>query len=183
MAEHEPLPKSASRSQGLTKYIDENGKLLTALGAFLGLSVFMNKLSPEFLTTLDQPTKWVIKFISFLFFSIAFIVLLEMVKNLYHFELSGLLRWFEELLFVAFVGFSWIWYKMYSPFLKTGVIVFVILLVVLLLFALLQWLIRKASSRALWLSTTPHNREVVIPAIGSLVIMFGILFALFYYLR
>src|SRR5205814_5698536 len=41
------IPMPTGGKSTLTEYIDENGKLLSALGLFLGLSVFANNLAEK----------------------------------------------------------------------------------------------------------------------------------------
>src|ERR1700751_5570354 len=69
----------------LTEYLDENGKLLSALGLFLGLSVFANNLAD----------KEVGRLLSFLLFTLGLLIFLELMRNFRAFDFYGKIYWFR----------------------------------------------------------------------------------------
>ena len=68
----------------MTEYIDENSKLLSALGLFLGLSVFANNL----------PDKGIARFLSFLLFTLGLLVFFELMRNFAAFDWYGRINQF-----------------------------------------------------------------------------------------
>jgi hypothetical protein len=180
MDDNQSPVKPDAEYEGITKYIDKNGKLLSALAAFAGLAIFTNKVSSELFSTTDHSIKWAIRLASFIFMTLALMVFLEMVRNFRDFRLIGRLRLFEELLFLAFMSVTFIWVKTYYPYLKFGVLMILVMAVITLVgiggFAVLRHLIRKLISRSSFLSQQHSQvREVVIPTVGALIVMVCVL--------
>src|SRR5438876_206580 len=85
----------------LTEYIDENGKLLSALGLFLGLSVFANNLAD----------KGMARLLSFLLFTLGLLVFLELMRNFRAFNWYGKIYWFRQVLTLSMFVFIYVYLK------------------------------------------------------------------------
>ena len=75
----------------LTEFIDQNSKLISALGVFLGLSVFANNL----------PDKGAARILSFLLFTLGVLVFFELVRNFSQFDWYGKIATFRDVLTLA----------------------------------------------------------------------------------
>ena len=155
------IPMPTGGKSTLTEYIDENGKLLSALGLFLGLSVFANNLAD----------KQMARLLSFLLFTLGVLVFFELMRNFRAFNWYGRIYWFREVLTLSMFVFIYIYVKTYYPFLlvylfmAAGVIALLIAYVVVQ--ATIRWVFRMSWFKGL----NPRAREVLIPTFGGLSLM------------
>src|SRR5437660_5751717 len=95
------IPMPTGGKSTLTEYIDENGKLLSALGLFLGLSVFANNLAD----------KGMARLLSFLLFTLGVLVFLELMRNFRAFNWYGKIYWFRQVLTLSMFLFIYVYLK------------------------------------------------------------------------
>lgn len=105
----------------LSDFINKNNKLLTALGVFVSLSLFTDRIDSSALLS---------KYLSFLFLLLAIIIWLELWRK-YPKRGDPLLSWFETILSFAFLMFIMYWFFEYREItfkyipLIIGLIVFI----------------------------------------------------------
>lgn len=152
------IPMPTRGKSTLTEYIEENGKLLSALGLFLGLSVFANNLAD----------KAIARLLSFLLFTLGVLVFFELMRNFRGFNWHGKIFWFREVLTLSMFVFIYVYAKMYYPFLLASLFmaagVIGLLIVYVLVQATLRWVFRRSWFRGL----NQRAREEFIPTFGGM---------------
>jgi hypothetical protein len=154
----------------LTDFIDQNQKLLSTIGVFTALSVFINQL-PGDLAKSDAELHVVLRLLSSLLCVLAIIAFIEVLKNSFTYPEQGLIRLFNTVLLLAFAMFVFVWVK---TFLAGAVVALIFLLGITLLvtsltlFAMLIQTIMKHTS--LLKSRSQRTREYFIPLFGSLIL-------------
>src|SRR5437667_4323908 len=132
------IPMPTGGKSTLTEYIHENGKLLSALGLILGLSVFANNLAE----------KGTARFLSFLLFTLGVLVFFELMRNFREFDWHGKTYWFREVLTFSIFVFIYSYVKTYDSFLLAyffGAAGVLSLLVAFVSFrALMRWVFRMS---------------------------------------
>ena len=142
----------------LTQFIDENSKLLSALGLFVALSAFAKNL----------PEKEVGQFLSFLLLSLSLFVFLQIVSNLRWFDEFWAVRLFGELLFMAMVGFVYFWITTYKIYLGGFFLLALVLVLFLFAVGLIGIGIRRVLRLAWFKRINERLREQLIPWFGAL---------------
>lgn len=162
------LPMPAGGKSTLTEYIDENGKLLSALGLFLGLSVFANNLVDKGVAADNVADKGIVRFLSFLLFTLGVLIFFELMRNFRGFNWYGKIYWFREILTLSMFVFIYVYVKMYYPFLLAYLFMLAgtvcLLIVYVLAQATLRWVFRRSWFRGL----NQRAREEFIPMFGSM---------------
>lgn len=165
------LPMPTGGKTTLTEYIEENGKLLSALGLFLGLSVFANNLVDKGVAAGDVVGKGTVRLLSFLLFTLGLLVYFELMRNFRAFNWYGKISWFREVLTLSMFAFIYLYGKMYYPFLlaylfmAAGIVG--LLIVYVIVQAALRWVFRRSRFRGL----NQRAREEFIPTFGGLSLM------------
>jgi hypothetical protein len=154
-----PMPTGGKST--LTEYIDENSKLLSALGLFLGLSVFANNL----------PDKGIARFLSFLLFTLGLLVFFELMRNFAAFNWYGRIFWFREVLTLSMLVFIYFYAKTYYPFLLAYVFMAAGVFGLVVVFVIFQATVRWVFRRSWFKSLNPRTREFFIPVFGGLSLM------------
>lgn len=164
------MPMPTGGKSTLTEYIDENSKLLSALGLFLGLSVFANSLA-------DKMTA---RLLSFLLFTLGVLVFFELMRNFRAFNWYGRIYWFREVLTLSMFVFIYIYAKTYYPFLLAYLYMAAGVLGLLVAFVIFQATIRWVFGMSWFRSLNPRAREFFIPVFGGLSLMAVCEFVLFH---
>jgi hypothetical protein len=154
------VPTGGSKST-LTEYIDENGKLLSALGLFLGLSVIANNLAD----------KEMARFLSFLLFTLGLLVFFELMRNFRDFDYYGKIFWFRVVLTLSMFAFIYMYVKTYYTFLLEYLSLAAALFGVLGAFVIFQALIRWVLRMSWFRSLNPRARDFFIPVFGAMSLM------------
>jgi small-conductance mechanosensitive channel len=153
----------------VTEYIEQNGKLITALAVFLSLSVFANTL----------PDKGAAHLLSFLLFTLGGFVFWELVENFKDFDWYGKIRHFQGVLMLAMFVFAYIYVKMfYHPFLAALVAMVAMVSVMLAAWVLFQTFVRWVLGIPWFRNVNQRAREESIPRFGAATLMVVALFIL-----
>jgi len=155
------IPMPTGGKSTLTEYIDENGKLLSALGLFFGLSVVVNNLA-------DKGTAG---FLSFLLFTLGMLVFFELMRNFREFDWHGGTSWFRSVLTLSMFVFIYIYVKTYYSFLLAYLSLAAGVLGVLIAFVIFQALIRWVFRMSWFRRLNPRAREFFIPVFGGMFLM------------
>jgi len=155
------IPMPTGGKSTLTEYIDENGKLLSALGLFLGLSVFANNLAE----------KGTARFLSFLLFTLGVLVFFELMRNFREFDWHGKTYWFREVLTLSMFVFIYIYVKTYYSFLLAYFFMAAGVLALLVAFVIFQALIRWVFRMSWFRNMNPRAREFLIPVFGGMFLI------------
>lgn len=162
------LPMPTGGKSTLTEYIEENGKLLSALGLFLGLSVFANNLVDKGVAANDLVGKGTVRLLSFLLFTLGLLVFFELMRNFRGFNWYGRIALFRDVLTLSMFAFIYLYVKMYYPFLLAYLLMaagIVGLLIAYVIFqATLRWVFRRSWFRGL----NQRAREEFIPTFGGM---------------
>jgi hypothetical protein len=142
----------------LTEYIEANSKLLSALGLFLGLSVFASNL----------PDKGTARFLAFLLFTLGVLVFSELMSNFRGFSWYGRVAMFREVLTLSMFVFFYVYVKMFYPFLLAYLYMAAGLVGLLLTYVLVQASIRWVFRRSWFRGLNRRAREQCIPTFGGL---------------
>jgi hypothetical protein len=162
------IPMPTGGKSTLTEYIEENGKLLSALGLFLGLSVFANNLVDKGVAASNLADKGIGRLLSFLLFTLGVLIFFELMRNFRAFSWYGKIFWFREILTLSMFVFIYVYVKMYYPFLlaylfmAAGVVG--LLIAYVLAQATLRWIFRRSWLRGL----NQRAREEFIPKFGGM---------------
>jgi hypothetical protein len=162
------LPMPTGGKSTLTEYMEENSKLLSALGLFLGLSVFANNLVDKGVAANSVADKGIARLLSFLLFTLGVLIFFEMMRNFRAFNWHGKIFWFREILTLSMLVFICIYVKMYYPFLlaylfmAAGVVG--LLVAYVFIQATLRWVFRRSWFRGL----NQRAREEFIPTFGGM---------------
>lgn len=163
-----PMPTGGKTT--LTQYIEENGKLLSALGVFLGLSVFANNLVDKGVAN-DVAYKDIARLLSFLLFTLGVLVFFELMRNFRGFDWYGRIAMFRDVLTLAMFAFVYVYVRMFYPFLlaylymAAGIVALLIAYVIAQ--AAIRWVFRKSWFR--WLDQ--RAREEFIPTFGGMALI------------
>jgi hypothetical protein len=162
------LPMPTGGKSTLTEYIEENSKLLSALGLFLGLSVFANNLVDKGVAANNVADKGIARLLSFLLFTLGVLIFFELMRNFRAFNWYGKIFWFREILTFSMFVFIYVYVKMYYPFLLAYLLmvagVISLLIAYVLTQATLRWVFRKSWFRGL----NQRAREEFIPTFGGM---------------
>ena len=156
----------------LTDFIEQNQKLLSAIGVFTALSVFINQL-PGDLAKSDNGVRLALRVLSSLFCFLAVLTYAEVLKNSFrYYPENGILRWFDEALFFAFMMFIYIWVRTFYVGIAGGLLLVGTVVLVLMMFALFATLLHKFMMHTSFLkSKSQQTRERIIPMVGALILM------------
>jgi hypothetical protein len=152
------IPMPTGGKSTLTEYIEGNSKLFSALGLFLGLSVFANNL----------PDKGMAKLLSFLLVTLGILVFFELMRNFSEFNWYGRIRWFRDVLTLAMFAFIYMYVEMYYPFLLAYLYMMAGVIGLLAAFVIVQATLRWVLRRSWFSGLNQRAREVLIPAFGGL---------------
>lgn len=155
----------------LTDFIDQNHKLLSTIGIFAALSVFINQL-PGDLAKSDASLHSGLRILSAILCLLATMAFIEVLKNAFSYpDEQWFVRLFAELLFLVFVNFVIVWVKTFY----FGVVIalafvagITCLLMSMTLAAIVIALLMKRTS--FLKSYSQRTREQLIPTVGSLIL-------------
>jgi hypothetical protein len=162
------IPMPTGGKSTLTEYIDENGKLLSALGLFLGLSVFANSLVEKGLAANNVADKGIVRLLSFLLFTLGVLVFFELMRNFRGFNWYGRIFCFREVLTLSMFAFVYIYVKMYYPFLLFYLYMAAGMIGLLIAYVILQGAIRWVFRRSWFRGLNQRAREEFIPTFGGM---------------
>jgi hypothetical protein len=148
--------RSGDSRPTLTRFIEENHKLISTLAILAALSAFSNNLSE----------KEYGKILSFLFFTLSLLVFVEIELN-FPYTTGGRLYWFRQIFGLTAIIFFLAWVHMYYGVLIVTLYMIVWLFVLVLIFAFFQMAIRKA---LLWLlKTASEKTRTLVPLFGAML--------------
>lgn len=151
-----PMPKCEKST--LTEYIEENSKLLSALGLFLGLSVFANNL----------PDKGIARLLSFFLFTLGVLVFFELMRSFRGFNWYGRISMFRDVLTLAMFVFIYVYVKMFYPFLLAYLYMAAGMVGLLIAYVIVQASIRWVFRRSWFGGLNQRAREEFIPTFGGM---------------
>lgn len=128
-------------SKTLTNFIDQNQKLFSIVGIFTALSIFINQLPGE-LARSDQGLHLVLRMISCLLCILATITYIEILKNSVQYPQTGLIRLFNEVLFLIFAMFVYVWGKTFAFGIAGTALVLTLLVLCVSILALVLFLVK-----------------------------------------
>ncbi len=145
----------------LSEFIEDNSKLISTLGVFLGLSVFANNL----------PDKGAARLLSFLLFTLGVLVFFELVRKFSEFDWYGRIQTFREVLTLAMFVFVYLYVKAYYPFLLAWFLMAAGMFAILVVFVLAQSFVRWVFKMPLFKGLGQRAREDLIPLFGGMSLM------------
>jgi len=151
-----PMPTGGKST--LTEYIEENSKLLSAAGLFLGLSVFANNLADKEMGRL----------LSFLLFTLGVLVFFELMRNFRGFNWCGRIAMFRDVLTLSMFAFVYVYVKMYYPFLLVYLYMAAGMIGLLIAYVIVQAAIRWVFRRSWFRGFNQRAREEFIPTFGGM---------------
>ena len=155
------IPTPTGGKTTITEFIEGSSKLISVLGVFFALSVFANNL----------PDKATGRFLSFLLFTLAIMLFIELLRNFAEFDWHGKIFWFREVLTLSALVFVYIYAKTYYPFLLGFVGMMVMVLAFVIVFVLFQVVIRLVLKMSWFRKLNPRARSIFIPAFGAIFLM------------
>jgi hypothetical protein len=162
------LPMPTGGKSTLTEYIDENSKLLSALGLFLGLSVFANNLIDKGLPANNMADKGIVRFLSFLLFTLGVLIFVELLRNFRAFNWYGKIYWFREILTLSMFVFVYLYVKMYYPFLLAYLFMLAGIVCLLIAYVIVQATLRWIFRGSWFQGWNKRAREEFIPTFGGM---------------
>lgn len=152
------IPMPTGGKSTLTEYIEENSKLLSAAGLFLGLSVFANNLADKEMGRL----------LSFLLFTLGVLVFVELMRNFRGFNWYGRIAMFRDVLTLSMFAFVYVYVKMYYPFLLVYLYMAAGMIGLLIAYVIVQSAIRWVFRRSWFRGLNQRAREEFIPTFGGM---------------
>jgi hypothetical protein len=152
------IPMPTGGKSTLTEYIEENSKLLSAAGLFLGLSVFANNLADKEMGRL----------LSFLLFTLGVLVFFELMRNFRGFNWYGRIAMFRDVLTLSMFAFVYVYVKMYYPFLLVYLYMAAGMIGLLIAYVIVQAAIRWVFRRSWFRGLDQRAREEFIPTFGGM---------------
>src|SRR5258708_1696721 len=154
----------------LTDFIDQNQKLLSTIGIFTALSVFINQL-PGDLAKSDAELHVVLRLLSALLCVLAITAFIEVLKNSFTYPEQGLIRLFSTVLLLAFAMFVFVWVKTFLAGVVVVLIFFAGISFLVISMTLSAMLIETIMKRTSFLkSRSQRTRAFWIPLFGSLIL-------------
>jgi hypothetical protein len=161
-----PMPKCEKPT--LTEYIEENSKLLSALGVFLGLSVFANNLVDKGIGANNLADKGMARLLSFLLFTLGVLIYFELMRNFRWFSWYARIAMFRDVLTLSMFAFIYVYVKMFYPFLLAYLYMAAGIMGLLIAYVIVQAAIRWIFRRSWFRGLNLRAREVLIPTFGGL---------------
>lgn len=157
--------------KNLTDFIDHNQKLLSTIGVFTALSVFINQL-PGDLAKSDAALHFVLRLLSSLLCILATITFIEVLKNAFTYPEQWLIRLFTEVLFLVFVMFVFVWVKTFLAGVAVALVFLAGISLLVISLTLCAMLIETIMKRTSFLkSRSQRTREFFVPLFGSLILI------------
>ena len=128
-------------SKTLTDFIDQNQKLFSIVGIFTALSVFINQLPGE-LARSDQGLHFVLRSISCLLCILATITYIQIFKNSAQYPQIGLVWLFNDVLFLVFAMFVYVWFKTFAFGIAGAALVFALVIFFFIFLALIVFFVK-----------------------------------------
>jgi hypothetical protein len=156
----------------LTDFVEENQKLLSSIVIFTALSVFANQLPGELIRS-DANLKISVRMLSCFLCILATLAYLEVVKNSLRYPDHGIMKWFNLVLFLAFVAFVYVWVRTFIFGIVGALIIFFFTMLFVFSLALFAFLIQTIMKHtSLLKSKSKQTRERFIPLFGAMALIF-----------